>query len=284
MTVVNRPAGCERHEFDKAHGHPERGGKSSQRQDLVLVVAAQQHAVEFYHLEAGSRRGSDSIKRVFQSPAREFPVLFRIERIEADVHRTNPGLLQRRGEILEQHAVGGNAEGLHAGQIPDAAGNLDDVLSNKRFAAREPKLAETQAGGFVHHTHDFIRREMVGALGPTLVALRHAIKATLVAPVGDRNAEVVDTTAEGIHGKFRQDMPRPRHGPPRHTTPMPQKTRHPESGVGRSRKCPLLGLACGGRLVVQRRPYRVRHRSISPGHGPATGRKSTQKPEKSTIK
>ncbi len=61
-------------------------------------------------------------------------------------------------------------------------------------------MAEAHPGGGLGNFDDFPGGEMIRAGGPAAVSGGPAVKATLVALVRDRNAEVVDRPAKRIHG------------------------------------------------------------------------------------
>ncbi len=52
----------------------------------------------------------------------------RVEGVERDVDRTQPGGRERRGELVEQVAVGGHHDLLDAGDAREPADQLDDPL------------------------------------------------------------------------------------------------------------------------------------------------------------
>ena len=78
-------------------------------------------------------------------------------------------------------------------------GDLDQVLANTRFAAREPKFTKSQVTGSGDHPNDFVGGEVICFLRPAFIALRHAIEAAFVAAIGYRNPEIVDYASKAVH-------------------------------------------------------------------------------------
>src|SRR4029079_13945450 len=54
------------HELDKAQHHAFFPGKHAERNDLIFIEAAQEHAVNFYGSQANTLRGSNSRKHVIE--------------------------------------------------------------------------------------------------------------------------------------------------------------------------------------------------------------------------
>lgn len=75
-----------------------------------------------------------------------------------------------------------------------------DVLPHERFAAGEPDLVHTEASRDADELRDFFKGEQLGTVEEGHV-FRHAVRAAEVTPVGHRHAQVVVTTAKGIHEK-----------------------------------------------------------------------------------
>ena len=70
------------------------------------------------------------------------------------------------------------------------------ATAHERFATRQSEFAEAQSCRHARHADDFVRGEMVTGLLPALVTFGHAIQAPLVAPVGDRDAQVINLASE----------------------------------------------------------------------------------------
>ncbi len=100
----------------------------------------------------------------------------------------------------ETEAIGGESECFSAGQIPNAPGNLDNIGSKQGLPTREAKLPKTEICRDGDNSDELIGREVVGLLRPAFVALRHAVKAPLVAAIRHRDTQVIDGPSEGIHG------------------------------------------------------------------------------------
>ena len=92
-----------------------------------------------------------------------------------------------------------------AGQGGDAPGEFGDVAPQQRLAAGEADAAHAQPRKRADQSLDLVEAEPVRGFFESLKTLRHAIAATQIATIGDRQPHVFDVAAvlidEGLgHG------------------------------------------------------------------------------------
>jgi hypothetical protein len=73
----------------------------------------------------------------------------------------------------------------------DLAQKGRQILTNQRFTAGEPHFANAGRRRSPDHPLDFVKRQDVRPGLASVRAIRHAVKATNVAPIGDTDPEAV---------------------------------------------------------------------------------------------
>ena len=102
----------QRHEFDEADDDAFFAGETGKSRNLLLVEAAQQHAVHLDRVQAGAFGGADSAEHLLEAVgnAGDAGEGRGIDRVHADGDAGESCIFQRLGEIGEQVAVGGNGD------------------------------------------------------------------------------------------------------------------------------------------------------------------------------
>src|SRR5439155_18140492 len=146
-------------------------------------------------LDAGEHPGDREVDVVHRTEDRV------VERIQAHGDAREPGVPEGARLVREQRAVRREREV----ELADG-GELGDehleIAAQGRLAAGEPHLADAQAGEDPHEAldlleaQDLVARQELVPLAEDL--LRHAVDAAEVAPVGDRDPQVVERPAEGV--------------------------------------------------------------------------------------
>ena len=86
--------------------------------DLVVVDAAEQHAVELDLRKARALRRLDTVQGILQrTKARDGAKALLVQRVEADVEVRDARVAQRPGKLLEQAAIRRDAELFNAGNF-----------------------------------------------------------------------------------------------------------------------------------------------------------------------
>ena len=147
----------------------------------------------------GGQGGPEAGQRVLQRvPAGDGGVLFPVQSVQAQVHGGEPGIHQV-GELLrQQNAVGGEGDTVDTVDGPDAPDQVVEALAGQRLAAGEADLADARRGEKPAEPDDLLVGEHLGVLHPLHPLRGHAVDAAQVAPVGDRDAQIVDGAAVSV--------------------------------------------------------------------------------------
>jgi len=116
--------------------------------EQVLVQRADHDDVELDGREADLEGGVDAGKRVGElAAAGDAFVDVGVERVEADVDALETGVAQVVRELGQQRGVGGQRDGLEAGDGAEASDVIDDAVTDERLAAGETDLTDAFAPG-----------------------------------------------------------------------------------------------------------------------------------------
>ena len=114
--------------------------------------------------------------------------------------RLRPARFSARREFGEQERVGGQREAFDAGHAREALDDFDQIEPQRRLAAGQPEFAKADADRGARDGLEFRRRQQF-VLGQEAQALeRHAVDASQVAGVDDRQAQVIYFTIERVAG------------------------------------------------------------------------------------
>jgi hypothetical protein len=138
------------------------------------------------------------------------------------VTRLKPGIAQAARLFREQRAVGGERE-IDVRELCQHFDEALDVAPEERLAAGEPELRYAVAHENARDASDFLEREEIGARQEFVVGavdlLRHAVDASEIAAVGDRDAQIAQSAGPACprrrpaaHRRWRR---RARSGPAR---------------------------------------------------------------------
>ncbi len=205
--AVARPAGgaADVHVLDEADLGAPRLRPLDERDELVVVDAADHDRVDLERCEAGPRRGLDAAQHARQLvEAGELLEPVGPQRVEADRDPVEARRAQGGRVLLEQHAVGRHREVVQprlAGEDLDERGQ---VVAHERLAARQADAVDAERAEDVGEPADLFELEQVRAGKPHVVLLGHAVVAAQVAAVRHREAEVAERAAEAVrerHGR-----------------------------------------------------------------------------------
>ena len=195
VLLLERGDAAEGHHFDEAHlpiaveGEPGEGGEVA-----VVVEAADGDGVDF-DAETGAFGGFEAGEDVAEiAPASDLAEAGIVEGVEADVDAGEAGFAEGAGEVVEENAVGGEADGLDAGGGGGGADEFDEVAAERGFAAGEADFLEAEFGEEADEGEQFVVLQE-GAAGAEGHVLGHAIDTAQVAGVGQRDAQVIDGAA-----------------------------------------------------------------------------------------
>ena len=190
--------GVERHELDEAHLVGMRPGEAREGEHLVLGEAAQRDGVDLDRVRLGELRedleaAQDARQGVAACHLEEAVAL---ERVDRDVEAVDPRPDQRVGVALKQEAVRGDAQVVD--QRREHRSQPRELAAHERLATGQPQVADAHRGEQRDQPLDLLEREHLGSLEPRQPLGRHAVLATEVAAVGDRDAEVADEPAVAV--------------------------------------------------------------------------------------
>jgi hypothetical protein len=120
------------------------------------------------------------------------------ERVQRDVDAPEPGRDERRGEAVEQHAVGRERQVAHTRCRSQHPHELGQVAPHERLAAGQPDLLDAHGGHHRYEPLDLLEREQLGLGQPRQAFRGHAVAAAEVAAVGDRDAQAADRAAPAV--------------------------------------------------------------------------------------
>ncbi len=119
--LVPEPLRVQRHELDVAHLDAALAGEPRQRHDVRLDELLHRHGVELDRAEAQLERPVDAGQHAVQLVApRDVDEALTVERVQMNVEPPQPGVVEIRRLVSEQHAVGGEGnilDTLNAGQF-----------------------------------------------------------------------------------------------------------------------------------------------------------------------
>jgi hypothetical protein len=190
-----------RHDLDKGQIMAFARAPLGHREQLVLVEAFQRHGVDF-HLHASGGGGLDAFQHLRQAaPAGDLGEFRRVQRIDRDVDPFHPAIGQFGRVFRKLAAVGGQRQLFQRTgvQMPrHRAEEGHDAFPHQRLSAGDPQLFDAKADKGGTQPVEFFQRQKFG-LGQEGHVFGHAIAATEVAAVGDRNAQVGNRAGEGIY-------------------------------------------------------------------------------------
>ena len=195
--------GIERHELDEAHLDVTVAAEFGERHDLVVVDATFDDGVDLDRREPGFLGRLDAVEHTLEFVAARHLMESRaVEGVEADVDPTQPCVTQRLGHQAHRGAVGGHR------QIDRTIRPLDrcELLDEHGQVRTHGGLTAGEAdppNAVPLHEHageplDLLERHHLRARQPLHPFLGHAVGAAEVAPIGDRDAQVLDDAPERI--------------------------------------------------------------------------------------
>ena len=174
-----------------------------ERDDLVVVDASLDDRVDLDRREAGFLGRLDAVEHTLEFvTARHLLELDPVEGVEADVDPTQSGVTQRLGHEAHRGAVGGHRQIDRTIRPLDRCELLDEhgqVRPHGRLTAGEAD----PSNAVPLHEHageplDLLEGHHLRAGQPLHALLGHAVGTAEVAPIGDRDAQVLDEAPERI--------------------------------------------------------------------------------------
>ena len=122
---------------------------------------------------------------------------FRVGGVQADVHAVHARGFQRRDQLRQPDAVGGQGHFFHAGQPLEGRDKVRDPLAHQRLPARDLEAGNAQMHRRPRNAQEFfVGQDLL--VGRELHPVGHTVGAAQVAAVGDGQAQVIDVPPEMI--------------------------------------------------------------------------------------
>ena len=198
------------HVLDEAHDDARAAEVLDQIERRVIVEAALDHRVDLDRREPRVQRGANAFEHAVAlgEAAAHLPEDLRIERIEAHGDAMQAVGFELGGVLREQHRVRRERDVLHAVERGELADELRRVRSQQRLAAGQPHLLHAELHEQARQPRDLLERQTLGGFQEAIVLVerlaRHAVRATEVAAIHDRDAQVVQRPPERIVRTLRR--------------------------------------------------------------------------------
>jgi hypothetical protein len=183
------------HVLDETHDDARAAEALDELEQRVIVLAALDDRVDLDR-QPGALRGVDALEHHAElaAAAVHLAEYLLVEAVEAHGDTPEPCLFERRCVLGQARAVGRDRNVLDTAELGEARNDLDDVAAQQRLSAREAQLLDTEVHEDAGHAFDLARREPMGARQEFVILAvelgGHAIRATIVAAVDDRDAEI----------------------------------------------------------------------------------------------
>jgi hypothetical protein len=122
---------------------------------------------------------------------------FRVQGVHTDVHPVDACPFKIFRHIGQADAVCGQAQVADSGGL-DQGNEANDVRPQKGLSARQTNFSEPESIYNGYESRYFFRGKNSGLLDMGNPCFRNAIDTLQVAPVRDRDPEIIDAPAEGI--------------------------------------------------------------------------------------
>jgi hypothetical protein len=181
-----------RHLLDEAQLIPVVETEPEQWRGLVIVQVSHQHGVDLDRGQASLGGGGQPVEHVGQPvPARELAERLGPHRVERHVDPVKPRLMQRTGAALEPDGVRRQGDLRARAQCRRPGDDADQAAPQQRLAAGEPDLANAEPlNRHADKPHHLVVGEQLGGRQPVEPFGRHAVRASQIAPVGERYAQI----------------------------------------------------------------------------------------------
>src|SRR5581483_4345242 len=191
----------ERHEFNEPHNNVFFPGKHPEGNDLVLVEAAHQHAIDFDRAQAqvagrpNSRQHAVKAVRYAGNAGKAVGV----HRVHGDRDPAQAGIFQRLCHFGKKVPVRreGDVERLTLGsmQLRDIAHEVHDAIAQQRLASGDADLIDPKRDQHTRHAQ-VVGKRQVGIHRPVVASA--AINTLIVAVIGDRDPQIANGAPEFV--------------------------------------------------------------------------------------
>jgi hypothetical protein len=189
----------QRHVLDEADLVAGLAGPPCELHDLVVVGAADHHAVDLDRGEAGRLGRFHPREDLLQGVAPgHLGEAVSQARVAGDGRAIDPRRGQRSRQPVEEHPVRRERDVEVRTDLAEHPDQHGEIRANERLAARDLQAADTQSDEDSEHPGELFEREDLVLREPGEALGRHAVGAPEVATVRDGDPQVVGDTAEGV--------------------------------------------------------------------------------------
>ena len=210
-------AGAHVHVFDETQHMPTAAEVFHQRQHLIFVDAALDHAIDLQRMEACLRCRADAFhhRRHFAASAGHFTEQIGVQGVQADRQPAQARLVQGSGLCGEQRTIGGQRQVVDARNAGKPRDQLRQALSQQRLAAGQAQLVDADTRESAHQDFYFVERQARRRIQAVVVRHLiggHAVTASEIAGLDHRQTQVAQRPAASIQGHARRRARRPGRG------------------------------------------------------------------------
>ncbi len=187
-TTIPVPVRVERHEFDESHDDAALAGEAGKGLHLIIINAPDEHRIDLCRREPRVLRGIDAVHYCREGfGARDFLEFRTIQRIEADIDTSQPGLDESLAAFRQQVPIRGHRQIFDAQRMQPRDVILH-AFADQRLAARDANFADAQSQENSRQAVEFRPGENFVVVAIIFRISRAAVHAAEVAAVGNRDA------------------------------------------------------------------------------------------------
>ena len=190
---AHRPHGrfSDGHLLDEAHVNGILEAQGRQIGQFVVIDAAQGHHVDLDRCHTPVQCRHDPVPDLLETiyPG-DGGKAFGLQAVETDVDAPHPGRQDVIEAFAQQHPVGGQGDFPDPRQPVELNQQVAGLAAYQRFAAGDAQLGDAEAGRDPGHAEDLLVAQHVGMLQLGDHFPGHAVDATQVAAVGDRDPQI----------------------------------------------------------------------------------------------
>ena len=193
------------HEFNEPQRDVARCARFSKRNQFSLVHPFLDHGVDF-DTEAEAERDINACENLIRAVLGGVSQLLKqglVDGIETHGYSVEAGVFEGGCVAFQERTVGGEGQVKFGSSIPQHFHQGRDVLAQQRLTSREAHLSQASGQEALHHRGDLFVRQECFTLKEGMVGIKvlpgHAVRATEVASVRDRNTKIVEGPSVAVH-------------------------------------------------------------------------------------
>ena len=191
------------HKFDEAQDNALAFAVAGDGQNFAVIHPALHDHINFHTQPRGARRG-DTLKDAsrMMSATVHRPENSRIQRVETHGHAVQARLGQSGRQFRKEQPVGRHGDVLQGGKTAQPVQEFFHSAPQEGFAAGDAQLADPAADEGADNAAEFGQPQELILAQENMVVVedlrRHAVGATQIAAIGERNAQIMHRAGEKI--------------------------------------------------------------------------------------